>query len=72
MKRINDSWKIILINSAMAALALPSLAVAGDDLLKPTNKAESWRLEQHEQAKATLSVDGDAVVIDVTNADGTD
>lgn len=70
MKRVYVSWKMILMALVTVALALPALA-AGDDLLKPTNKAESWRLEQHEQGKATLSVDGDAIVVDVTDVDGT-
>lgn len=36
------------------------------NLLPPTNKVENWRLEQHEQGKGTVAVDGDAIVFDVT------
>ncbi len=52
-----------------ATLTLTALALAAEtaNLLKPTNKTESWRLEQHDEAKAAMSVDGEALVIDVTN-----
>ena len=49
------------------------LAIAAADkanLLKPTNKVESWRFEQHEQAKGTIKADGDAILFETTNADG--
>jgi hypothetical protein len=54
-------------------LFLPVVVFAedGKNLLKPVNKAESWRLEQHEGAKATLKADDDAVVIDATKLTGT-
>jgi len=45
---------------------------AADNMLKPANKVESWRFEQHEEGKGKISVDGDAILFDVTNADGTD
>jgi hypothetical protein len=47
-------------------------AFAADNILKPANKVESWRFEQHEDGKGKISVDGDAILFDVTNADGTD
>ena len=42
------------------------------NLLKPTNKVESWQFEQHESAKGAVSVDAEAIVFDVTESDGTD
>jgi hypothetical protein len=42
------------------------------NLLKPVNKAESWRLEEHEGGKGTLKIDGSAVVIESTKVTGTD
>jgi hypothetical protein len=55
-------------------LFVPALVVAEDaqNLLKPVNKAESWRLEQHEGAQATLKIADDAVVINATKLTGTD
>jgi hypothetical protein len=51
----------------------PVVAFAEDakNLLKPVNKAESWRLEQHEGAKATLKTGDDGVVIDAIKLTGT-
>ncbi len=42
------------------------------NLLKPVNKAESWRFEEHEGGKGELKIDGEAVVFHVTNITGTD
>ena len=42
------------------------------NLLKPTNKVESWRLEEHEGGKGSVKVDGDAIVFHVTKVTGTD
>jgi hypothetical protein len=42
------------------------------NLLKPANKAQSWRLEQHEQGKGKMEPADDAMVFVVTEADGTD
>jgi len=47
-------------------------STAADNILKPVNKAENWRFEQHEDGKGKISVDGDAILFDVTNVDGTD
>src|SRR4051812_25942162 len=47
-------------------------ASAADNMLKPTNKADSWRFEEHEQGKGKISVDGDAIVFEVTAVDGTE
>jgi hypothetical protein len=63
----------------LVALAVCLLASAADapkadakNLLKPTNKLESWRFEQNESGKGTMAVDGDAIVFEVTAVDGTD
>src|ERR1700679_4049726 len=46
-------------------------AEGGKNPLKPVNKAESWRLEKHEGAQATLKVADDAVVFSATKLTGT-
>jgi hypothetical protein len=63
--------KRILAISVM--LFLPAVVVADDakNLLKPVNKAESWRLEQHGGAEATLKISDDAVVFNATKLTGT-
>jgi hypothetical protein len=62
---------------SMTALALflsLGVALAADkpNLGKPSNKAENWRFEQHEAAKGTMKIDGDAAVFETTNVDGED
>jgi hypothetical protein len=59
----------LVMLSLTAALAL---AAAGDkpNLLKPTNKPDSWRFEQHEQGKGAAKAAEDAIEFEVTNADG--
>jgi Carbohydrate binding domain len=59
---------------SVVAFSIISLvfAEAGDNLLKPTNKAESWRFEQHEGGKGSMKADGDAMVFTITDVDGTD
>jgi hypothetical protein len=54
-------------------LCFPAVLVAEDakNLLKPINKADSWRLEQHEGAEATLKIADDAAVINATKVTGT-
>ena len=54
-------------------LFFPVVVFAADakNLLKPVNKAESWRLEQHEGAQATLKISDDAVVFNATKLTGT-
>ncbi len=54
----------------LLAIALPLWAA--ENLLKPANKANSWRLETHEGGKAKMEIDGDAAVFTVTEVDGTD
>jgi len=48
-----------------------TLAFAADkaNLAKPANKADSWRLEQHEGGKGTMKIDGDAAVFETTATD---
>lgn len=54
---------------AVAILAWGALA-ADDSLLKPANVVDNWRLEEHEGGKAAASVDGDALLVDVTAVEG--
>lgn len=42
------------------------------NLLKPTNKSESWRFEQTDGGKGEMKVEGDAVKFSVKEIDGTD
>jgi len=42
------------------------------NLLKPTNKVDSWRWEEHEGAKGEIKADGDALVLRATKITGTD
>jgi len=45
---------------------------AADNILKPANDVKNWRFEQHEEGKGKMSVEGDAILFEVTNADGTE
>src|SRR5436305_8838228 len=64
----------VMIVPALLVLGffLACSASAADNLLKPANKVENWRFEQHEDGKGKISVDGDAILFEVTNSDGTD
>src|SRR3989442_100471 len=53
------------------AAALVAAAEDAKNLLKPTNKPDSWRFEQHDSAKGNMAADDDAIVFDVTETDGT-
>ncbi len=61
---------------ALATLLTTSSTLAADEapknLLKPIDKAESWRFEQHEGAEGELKVDGETVVFHVKKITGTD
>ena len=57
---------------ASVVICFSRVASAADNILKPANKAENWRFEQHEDGKGKISVDGDAILFDVTNVDGTE
>lgn len=60
MKRTFAAIAVVLLSFAIAQAAdKPNLA-------KPANKAESWRLEQHEAGKGTMKFDGDAAVFETT------
>jgi hypothetical protein len=54
-------------------LFVPVIVFAEDakNLLKPVNTADSWRLEQHEGAQATLKISDGAVVFNATKLTGT-
>jgi hypothetical protein len=60
------------ITIALALTLMTGLAFAADkaNLLKPTNKVDSWRFEQHEQAKGTAKAEDNAICFETTNADG--
>src|SRR5258705_13142163 len=60
--------------AALLVLGFVSLrtASAADNVLKPANDVKNWRFEQHEDGKGKISVDGDAILFEVTNADGTE
>lgn len=60
--------KILMI----AACAVGALLLAdAKSLLGPTNKAETWRFEQHEGGKGSLKAEGDAMVFTIAEVDGT-
>jgi hypothetical protein len=54
-------------------LLVPAVVAAEDakNLLKPVNKAESWRLEQHEGAEGTLKIADQSVVFNAVKLTGT-
>jgi len=58
--------KISYFAVAILALTLCTQAADEKNLLKDPAKADSWRLEQHEAAKGTLTAEGDAIVFDAT------
>ena len=64
--------KVAVAILVVTALLTVRSASAADNILKPANKAENWRFEQHEDGKGKISVDGDAILFDVTNVDGTE
>ncbi len=63
--------KRLLALSLMLFAPVVVLAEDAKNLLKPVNKAESWRLEQHNGAEATLKISDDAAVINATKLTGT-
>ncbi|MEQ1825662.1 MAG: carbohydrate binding domain-containing protein [Pirellula sp.] len=58
--------------SLLISVALVLPVAAEKNLLKPANKADSWRLEQVEGGKAEMKVDEDSVTFKVTAIDSTD
>lgn len=61
-----------LAASAFCLLSLFAWAEAPKNLLKPTNKVESWRFEMAETAKGTIKAAEDTMVFTVTETTGTD
>lgn len=61
-----------------AFVCLCASLVAAEDkpevknLLKPINKVESWRFEEHEGGKGSLKADGETIVFNATTLTGTD
>jgi hypothetical protein len=74
--RFRASAALASLAVALTACLLASAADApkadAKNLLKPTNKPDSWRFEQNESGKGTMAADGDAIVFEVTAVDGTD
>lgn len=68
--------RAILLVAALSFTATFALAearsVVAKNLLKPTADVNNWRLEQHEEARATIAVAEGGIVFDVTRDDGTD
>jgi hypothetical protein len=57
---------------SVVALVFSSLLLAADEksLLSPTDKADSWRLEQHEGGKGSLRPANDGMEFTVSAVDG--
>ncbi len=77
--RAFHSWEMIVIRASLCcALLFLCMSLQAEDakapanILKPINKAESWRFEQHEAGKGELKVDGDNVTFTANEIDGTD
>jgi hypothetical protein len=62
----------IALTACLLASAADAPKPGAKNLLKPTNKPDSWRFEQHEQGKGSSAAEGDAIVFEVTAVDGTD
>lgn len=61
--------------AVIALLIAGALTVTGEEkknLAKPAKEPGSWRLEQHETAKADMAPEADAIVITVKEISGTD
>ena len=63
--------KRLLVSSLTLLVPVIVLGEDAKNLLKPVNKADSWRLEQHEGAQATLKISDDSAVFDATKLTGT-
>jgi hypothetical protein len=66
---LGRSW---ILSALTLGLALCVVADEGKNLLKETNKTDSWRFEQHEGGKGKMEADGEAILFEVTDTDGTD
>ena len=67
MARLATGLSLLVVVAAICVVA-----DEGKNLLKETNKSDSWRFEQHDAAKGKMEVDGEAILFDVTDTDGTD
>ena len=63
---------LIAFTAVLTLMTLAGAADAPQNILKPTNKPESWRFEQHEAAKGKMTAEEDAIVFETTDSDGTD
>ena len=66
------STSVPRLTVVVLVLSLIHTAGAAENILKPVNKVENWRFEQHEEGKGKMSVDGEAILFEVTNVDGTE
>ncbi len=57
---------------ALLAIALCALGDEPKNLLKPTNKPDSWRFEQHDAGKGSIAAADDAILFTTSETDGTD
>jgi hypothetical protein len=69
--------KRTLLSSIAATFVLAACLFAADkpaetNVVKKTDDVANWRLEQHEEAKATITAAEGAIVFDVTKEDGTE
>jgi hypothetical protein len=74
VRTLTVALALLTLAALLAPTPLPAADAKSDaktNLLKPTNKLDTWRLEQHMEGKATMTVDGDAIAFDVT-ATGTE
>ncbi len=62
---LEQNMKNLLFFAALATFSLFTYSTQAEDkknLLKPVNNLESWRVENHEDAKGTAKVEDDAIV----------
>lgn len=72
MKRAQVGWGWLGVAVGIAMLSGWVRAADDANLFKPTGNLENWRLEQHEQGKAEMTIEDGALAVDVTEVDGTD
>jgi hypothetical protein len=60
------------VATGLLVASLAVFAAESKNLLKETNKPDTWRLEQHDAAKGKMEGDGDAIVFEVLDTDGTE
>jgi hypothetical protein len=63
--------KRLLAISLLLFCPLAAFAEDAKNLLKPVNKAESWRFEEHEGAQGSLKITDDAAVFNASKLTGT-